>query len=232
MIEVVQLDLDVYEYFNVFFICVLKLGVCVLDVDFVVLLCLVDGCISQVGDIVDGWIFQVKGQLFIVVEFLGDEVVVVLFCDGCFVMVYLLFCDYYCVYMLLVGMLCEMVYVLGCIFSVVLFVVEVILCLFVCNECFVCYFDGEYGLFVVVLVGVILVLLVFIVWDGLVILFYVFGICCKLFVDCDIQLECFVEMGCFNMGFIVIVLLLLGSVVFDLLVLQQVVKVGQCFGKK
>lgn len=230
--EVVNLDLCSYVIFNQFFICVLKLGVCVVDVDLCSLVMLVDGCISQFGRIEVGCIFQVKGQLFIVVELLGSDEDVKLYNDGLYVIVYLLLCDYYCVYMLWIGILCEIVYVLGCLFSVGFVVVNGVLCLFVCNECLVCYFDISFGLMVSVMVGVLLVFGVEIVWSGEEILVYGDCIICKDYRGQGIKLECFVEMVCFNYGLIVVVLLLLGVVEFVLyLDVEYLVQLGQVLVK-
>lgn len=228
LVEVVNLDLCSYVMFNQFFICVLKFGVCVVDFDLCMLVMLVDGWISQFGVIEDGWIFQVKGQLFIVVELLGDVVDVEVFCYGLYVIVYFLLKDYYCVYMLWIGILCEMVYVFGWLFSVGLVVVNMVLGLFVCNEWLVCYFDIDFGLMVLVMVGVLLVLGVEMVWGGEEILCYGDMIMCKDYCGKGIILVWFVEMVCFNYGFMVIVLLLLGVVDFVLyLDVEYVVQLGQ-----
>jgi phosphatidylserine decarboxylase len=132
----------------------------------------------------------------------------------------------------LAGTLRETVHVPGRIFSVAPFAVEAIPRLFARNERLVCHFDGEHGPFAVVLVGAILVSSVSTVWDGLVIPPYAPGIRRKSFADRDIQLERFAEMGRFNMGSTVIVLLPPGSAALDPLVPQQAVKVGQRLGKK
>ena len=132
----------------------------------------------------------------------------------------------------LAGTLRETVHVPGRIFSVAPFAVEAIPRLFARNERLVCHFEGEHGPFAVVLVGAILVSSVSTVWDGLVIPPYAPGIRRKSFAGQSIQLERFAEMGRFNMGSTVIVLLPPGSAALDPLVPQQAVKVGERLGKK
>ena len=232
MTEAAQPDPDAYEHFNAFFTRALKPGARVPDADPAALLCPADGRISQAGDIVDGRIFQAKGQSFTAAELLGDEAAAASFRDGRFVTVYLSPRDYHRVHMPLAGTLRETVHVPGRIFSVAPFAVEAIPRLFARNERLVCHFDGEHGPFAVVLVGAILVSSVSTVWDGLVIPPYAPGIRRKSFADRDIQLERFAEMGRFNMGSTVIVLLPPRSAALDPLVPQQAVKVGQRLGKK
>ncbi len=232
MAEAAQPDPNAYEHFNAFFTRALKPGARVPDADPAALLCPADGRISQAGDIVDGRIFQAKGQSFTAAELLGDEAAAAPFHNGRFVTVYLSPRDYHRVHMPLAGTLRETVHVPGRIFSVAPFAVEAIPRLFARNERLVCHFDGEHGPFAVVLVGAILVSSVSTVWDGLVIPPYAPGIRRKSFADRGIQLERFAEMGRFNMGSTVIVLLPPGSAALDPLVPQQTVKVGQRLGKK
>lgn len=232
MTEAAQPDPGAYEHFNAFFTRALKPGARAPDADPAALLCPADGRISQAGDIVDGRIFQAKGQSFTAAELLGDEAAAAPFRNGRFVTVYLSPRDYHRVHMPLAGTLRETVHVPGRIFSVAPFAVEAIPRLFARNERLACHFEGEHGPFAVVLVGAILVSSVSTVWDGLVIPPYAPGIRCKSFAGQNIQLERFAEMGRFNMGSTVIVLLPPGSAALDPLVPQQAVKVGERLGKK
>lgn len=100
----------------------------------------------------------------------GNLDFVVYFKGGKFVIIYLLFKDYYCIYMLIEGIFIDMVYVFGELFLVNLFIVENVLGLFVCNECVVILFDILVGKMVIVLVGVIIVVSIDIVWVGIVML--------------------------------------------------------------
>lgn len=230
MAEAAQPDPRAYEHFNAFFTRALKPGARQPDPDPDALLCPADGRISQAGAIVDGRIFQAKGQSYTAAELLGDEAAAAPYRNGRFVTVYLSPRDYHRVHMPLAGTLTEAVHVPGRIFSVAPFAVEAIPRLFARNERLVCHFEGARGPFAVVMVGAVLVSSVSTVWDGLVIPPYAPGIRRKSFVGRGIRLERFAEMGRFNMGSTVIVLLPPGSGALDPLAPQQAVKVGQRLG--
>jgi phosphatidylserine decarboxylase len=189
-----------------------------------------DGRISQAGAIVDGRIFQAKGQEYTAAELLGDDAAAAPYRNGQFITVYLSPRDYHRVHMPLAGRLKETVHVPGRIFSVAPFAVEAIPRLFARNERLVCHFEGTRGPFVVVMVGAILVSSVATVWDGLVIPPYASAIRRKSFDDQNITLERFAEMARFNMGSTVIVLLPAGMATLDALQPQQSVQVGQRLG--
>ncbi|MCW8807517.1 MAG: archaetidylserine decarboxylase, partial [Rhodanobacter sp.] len=190
-----------------------------------------DGRISQAGAIVDGRIFQAKGQDYTAAELLGgDETAAAPFRNGAFVTVYLSPRDYHRVHMPLKGTLRETVHVPGRIFSVAPFAVEAIPRLFARNERLVCHFDGEHGPFVMVMVGAILVSSVATVWDGLVIPPYASSIRRKSFSGRHITLDRFAEMARFNMGSTVVLLLPEGMAALDALSSQQAVQVGQRLG--
>ena len=231
MAEAVQPDPLAYQHFNAFFTRKLKPGARRADADPAALLSPADGRISQAGTIVDGRIFQAKGQSYTAAELLGEEAAAAPYRNGCFVTVYLSPRDYHRVHMPLKGTLKETVHVPGRIFSVAPFAVEAIPRLFARNERLVCHFDGERGPFVVVMVGAILVSSVATVWDGLVIPPYASSIRRKSFAGQDITLERFAEMARFNMGSTVIVLLPPGSATVDPLPPQQHVRVGQRIGQ-
>lgn len=139
-----------------------------------------------------------------------------LFCNGMFVIIYFFLCDYYRVYMLCNGILCEMIYVLGDFFFVNYFIVQNVLNLFVCNECVICLFDIEFGLMVQILVGATIVGSIEMVWVGII------TSLCEGIIKCWIwfvgENDGFVallkgqEMGRFKFGFIVINLFVSGKV--------------------
>lgn len=231
MAEAAQPDPLAYQHFNAFFTRKLKAGARQADADPNALLSPADGRVSQAGAIVDGRIFQAKGQEYTAAELLGgDEAAAAPYRNGSFVTVYLSPRDYHRVHMPMKGTLRETVHVPGRIFSVAPFAVEAIPRLFARNERLVCHFDGEHGPFVVVMVGAILVSSVATVWDGLVIPPYAASIRRKSFAGQDITLERFAEMARFNMGSTVIVLLPPGSATVDPLTPQQHLQVGQRIG--
>ena len=231
MAEAAQPDAMAYQHFNAFFTRKLRADARRPDSDPATLLCPADGLVSQAGSIVDGRIFQAKGQQFTATELLGgDEAAAAPYRNGSFVTVYLSPRDYHRVHMPLKGTLRETVHVPGRIFSVAPFTVAAIPRLFARNERLVCHFDGEHGPFVMVMVGALLVSSVATVWDGLVIPPYAASIRHKSFIDQGVTLERFAEMARFNMGSTVIVLLPPGRATLDTLQPQQAVRVGQRMG--
>lgn len=230
MAEAAQPDALAYQHFNAFFTRKLRADARRAEADPAALLSPADGRISQAGGIVDGRIFQAKGQAYTAAELLGDEAAATPYQHGQFATVYLSPRDYHRVHMPLKGTLKETVHVPGRIFSVAPFAVAAIPRLFARNERLVCHFEGEHGPFVVVMVGAILVSSVATVWDGLVIPPYATAIRRKSFVGQHITLERFAEMARFNMGSTVILLLPAGTATLDALQPQQPVRVGQRLG--
>jgi phosphatidylserine decarboxylase len=232
MAEAAQPDPFAYQHFNAFFTRKLKANARIEDADPTALISPADGRISQAGRIVDGRIFQAKGQAYTAAELLGDEAAAEPYRNGDFVTIYLSPRDYHRVHMPLGGTLRETVHVPGRIFSVAPFAVEAIPRLFARNERLVCHFDSPHGPFVAVMVGAVLVSSVATVWDGLVIPPYASHIGRKSFAGQDITLARFAEMARFNMGSTVIVLLPPGMIELDELQPQQTVKLGQRLGRR
>lgn len=230
MAEAAQPDALAYQHFNAFFTRKLRVDARLADSDPTALLSPADGRVSQAGAIIDGRIFQAKGQHYTAAELLGDEAAAQPYRHGSFITVYLSPRDYHRVHMPLKGTLKETVHVPGRIFSVAPFAVEAIPRLFARNERLVCHFEGEHRPFVVVMVGAILVSSVATVWDGLVIPPYAPAIRRKSFAGRQITLERFAEMARFNMGSTVIVLLPEGLATLEALQPQQAMKVGQRIG--
>lgn len=230
MSEAAQPDALAYPHFNAFFTRELRPGARHADADPAALLSPADGRISQSGAIVEGRIFQAKGQDYSAAELLGDAAAAAPFRNGSFVTVYLSPRDYHRVHMPMEGTLRETVHVPGRIFSVAPFAVEAIPRLFARNERLVCHFDSENGPFVMVMVGAVLVSSVATVWDGLVIPPYASSVRRKSFAGQHITLARFAEMARFNMGSTVILLLPEGMAVLDALSPQTGVQVGQRLG--
>ncbi|MGB0132634.1 archaetidylserine decarboxylase [Dokdonella sp.] len=232
MSEAAQADLSSYEHFNAFFTRLLKPGARPVDADPLALLCPADGRISQAGPISAGRIFQAKGQDFSAAELLGDEASAAPYKDGQFVTVYLSPRDYHRVHMPMAGKLLETLHVPGRIFSVAPLAVQCIPRLFARNERLVCHFEGEHGPFAVVLVGALLVSSVSTVWGDLEIPPYASKIRKRDYRASDIRLERGAEMGRFNMGSTVILLLpAQGSSLDSTLTTEQAVRVGCGIGK-
>ena len=230
MSEALQPDAQQYQHFNAFFTRKLRADVRRPDSVPDSVLLPADGRISQSGRIVDGRIFQAKGQSYTASELLGDDAAATPYRHGSFATIYLSPRDYHRVHMPLTGTLKETVHVPGRIFSVAPFAVEAIPRLFARNERLVCHFESEHGPFVVVMVGAILVSSVATVWDGLVIPPYASHIRRKSFAGQNITLERYAEMARFNMGSTVIVLFPEGTVQLDPFEPQQKVRMGQRLG--
>lgn len=205
--EAAQPDPHAYPTFNAFFTRALKPGARVPDADPRALLMPADGHISQCGDIVDGRIFQAKGQSFTAAELLGDETAAAPFVDGLFATVYLSPRDYHRVHMPWAGTLRETVHVPGRLFSVGTDAVKSVPRLFARNERLVCHFDTDFGPMCQVMVGALLVSGVETVWSGVEIPHYGDRITRKDYRGQNITLERFAEMARFNYGSTVIVLL-------------------------
>jgi len=229
--EAERADFDAYAHFNAFFTRALKPGARPIDPDPATLLSPADGRISQAGAIRAGRIFQAKGQSYSAAELLGDAAAAAAYADGEFITVYLSPRDYHRVHMPLSGELVSTVHVPGRLFSVAPFAVQAIPRLFARNERLVCHFQGAHGPFVVVLVGAMLVSSVSTVWGDLQIPPYASRVTARDHSGAGIRLERGAEMGRFNMGSTVVVLLPKGSARLDAgLVPEQVLKVGQRIG--
>ncbi len=213
--EAAEPDPTAYPSFNAFFTRALKPGARTPDADPRALLMPADGHISQCGPIVEGRIFQAKGQGFTAAELLGSEADAAPFRDGSFATVYLSPRDYHRVHMPWTGTLRETVHVPGRLFSVGVDAVASVPRLFARNERLVCHFDTDFGPMVQVMVGALLVSGVETVWGGVEIPAYGDAITRKDYRGRGITLERFAEMARFNYGSTVIVLLPKGAATLD-----------------
>ena len=226
--EAAEPDPNAYPSFNAFFTRALKPGARVPDPDPNALLMPADGHISQCGEIVDGRIFQAKGQSYTAAELLGDEEAAKPYADGLFATVYLSPRDYHRVHMPWTGTLRETVHVPGRLFSVGTAAVADVPRLFARNERLVCHFDTEFGPMASVMVGALLVSGVETVWSGVEIPAYADRITSKDYRGKGIVLERFAEMARFNYGSTVIVLLPRGAAALAPgLAAEQPVRLGQ-----
>jgi len=231
--EAAQPDPRAYPTFNAFFTRALKPGARVADPDPNALLMPADGHISQCGDIVDGRIFQAKGQSFTAAELLGSEADAAPFRDGVFATVYLSPRDYHRVHMAWTGTLRETVHVPGRLFSVGTAAVADVPRLFARNERLVCHFDTDFGPMVQVMVGALLVSGVETVWSGEEIPAYGDAITRKDYRGKGIALQRFAEMARFNYGSTVIVLLPKGAAALAAnLVAESPVRLGQALATR
>jgi phosphatidylserine decarboxylase len=232
MSQAEQPDPFAYPSFNAFFTRALKPGARPIPADEQAIACPADGRISQFGRIRDGRIFQAKGQDFSAAELLGDEAAAASYANGSFITVYLSPRDYHRVHAPLAGALRETLHIPGRLFSVAPFAVDAVPRLFARNERLVCHFDGAQGPFVVVMVGAMLVSGVETVWSGVEIPPYASAVVRKDWRGKEIRLERGAELGRFNMGSTVILLLPAGMAEFDSgLSVQMSVEMGMSIGR-
>src|SRR5690554_1774872 len=167
MSEAAISDPYAYRHFNDFFTRPLKEGARPIDSSTHSVVSPADGAISQIGQIEHGRVFQAKGHSFSLLELLGgDAERAAPFMGGNFSTVYLSPKDYHRVHMPLTGILREMVYIPGRLFSVNQTTAENVPELFARNERVACIFDTEQGPMAVVLVGAMIVASIETVWAG------------------------------------------------------------------
>jgi phosphatidylserine decarboxylase len=165
MAEALNPDIASYASFNEFFTRPLKAGARPLAK--AELLCPVDGAISQFGAIEQDQIFQAKGHRYSTTALVGgDAALGHQFDNGSFACLYLSPRDYHRIHMPCAGRLLRMIYVPGELFSVNPTTARGVPGLFARNERVVCVFEGEHGLFVMVLVGATIVGSMATVWHG------------------------------------------------------------------
>jgi phosphatidylserine decarboxylase len=230
--EAASPNLADYPHFNAFFTRALKPGARPLDADPAALLMPADGRIAQVGSIADGRMLQAKGHDFSAEELLTDAALAAPFRDGCFANIYLSPRDYHRVHMPMAGQLRQTLHVPGKLFSVSPATVAEVPQLFARNERLVCLFDTDHGPLAVVLVGAMLVSGVETVWGGVEIPPYAKTIVSRDFrvVAPSVRLERGAELGRFNMGSTVILLMPKGFFVDPALLPERAVRVGERLG--
>jgi phosphatidylserine decarboxylase len=167
MAEAANPDTRSYSSFNTFFTRPLRADARPLAA--APLVSPVDGAISQCGPIAGDRVFQAKGHSYSTQALLGgDAALAAEFQDGQFATLYLSPRDYHRIHMPCAGQLKRMVYVPGELFSVNPTTARGVPGLFARNERVVCVFDGEFGPFVMVLVGATIVGSMATVWHGVV----------------------------------------------------------------
>ncbi len=163
----------------------------------------VDGEISQIGQIQNGSLLQAKGRYFQLNDLLAGHKVD-LFKQALFTTLYLSPKDYHRIHMPMTGQVTDMVYVPGRLFSVNQRTARVVPNLFARNERVICFFDTKLGPMALILVGALFVGSMETIWAG------------TVAPSSQVKhwhyengpiLERGVEMGRFNMGSTVILLL-------------------------
>ena len=201
-----------YPCFNEFFTRTLQPSARPIVADPALACCPVDGEISQIGTIESGHIIQAKGRHYTLEQLLGGEMDITdTFRGGRFATIYLSPRDYHRIHIPLAGTLRSMTYIPGRLFSVNQRTARAVPDLFARNERVVCVFDTTIGPMALVLVGAIFVGSMETVWHGQITPAPRRQYWHKDYSDEDtsglIKLRKGEEMGRFNMGSTVIVLL-------------------------
>jgi len=166
----------------------------------------VDGVLSQAGPIEKSQVLQAKGHHFSISQLLAGESIEKIE-NGYFVTIYLAPKDYHRIHMPLDGKLISMRYVPGNLFSVNHKTVQKVNGVFARNERLVCLFDTVFGRVTFVLVGAIFVGSMETSWQGQITPPY--GKVVKVFnyKEKEFELSKGDELGRFNMGSTVIMIL-------------------------
>ncbi|WP_433587210.1 archaetidylserine decarboxylase [Providencia alcalifaciens] len=167
MNEAQKSELTAYSTFNDFFIRTLKDDARPIVAAEHQLAQPADGAVSQLGSIDNDLIFQAKGHNYTIEALLaGQYELADKFRNGDFITTYLSPSDYHRVHMPCDGLLTEMIYVPGDLFSVNPLTAANVPNLFARNERLICVFDTPFGAMVQILVGATIVGSIDTVWSG------------------------------------------------------------------
>jgi len=196
-----------YVSFNAWFTRALKPGARSFDPDPRAFLSPCDGRISETGSLHENRILQAKGKDYSLQDLLANDPVCQQLNGGYFSTIYLSPKDYHRIHMPLTGRLKRMIHVPGRLFSVAPYTVRQVPRLFARNERVIAIFETDAGPLVMVLVGAMLVSSTETVWAGEVTPTKNKEVTVKDYSDEDIRLAKGDEMGRFNMGSTVILLM-------------------------
>lgn len=236
MQDAVNPDLGSYSTFNEFFTRALKPEARPIASADNAIACPADGRVSAVGRIADARVFQAKGLDYSLLSLLGgDGQATERLGNGHFMTIYLSPRDYHRLHMPLAGKLIKQTHVPGRLFSVGPHTVRALPDLFARNERVVAQFETDHGLMALVLVGAMNVAAIETVWHGLVtppkgvsISHINYG---NDSATSSTMLEKGAEMGRFNMGSTIIVLMENQVNWLDNLQASDAVQMGQLIGQ-
>ena len=231
MAEAAEPDPFAFASFNHFFTRALRTGARNVAQEPFSVVSPVDGTVSAAGVIERDRLFQAKGREYTLDQLLGDATLGRRFQDGRFATLYLAPHDYHRVHMPLAGTLSATIHVPGRLFSVNTATAAQVPRLFARNERVICLFDTDFGPMALILVGALFVGSMSTVWAG--------DITPRAQArsrgpgskDTPIRLERGAEMGRFNMGSTVILLLDRGVLWEPTLVPGSLVRVGESIGR-
>lgn len=226
--EALSSDPADYASFNAWFTRALKPGVRTFDTDPEAFLSPCDGKISETGSLLENRILQAKGKDYSLQDLLANDPVCSQLADGYFSTIYLSPKDYHRIHMPISGHLQRMIHVPGRLFSVAPYTVRQVPRLFARNERVISIFETDSGPLVMVLVGAMLVSSTETVWAGEVTPTKNKDVTVTDYTNESISLSKGDEMGRFNMGSTVILLMPSDTIrIFDDLGAGDTVKVGQ-----
>ena len=205
--EALSPDMDDYPNFNAWFTRALKPGARVFDTNPNSILSPCDGMVSETGELQKNSILQAKGKNYSLQDLLANDPVCTLIEDGFFSTIYLSPRDYHRIHMPVSGRLQRMIHVPGRLFSVAPYTVRQVPRLFARNERVISIFEAESGPMVMVLVGAMLVSSTETVWAGEVTPAKNKHVTVTNYPEENIFLSKGDEMGRFNMGSTVILLM-------------------------
>jgi len=167
--DALEPDLSSYSTFNAFFTRELKTDARPVSAGESEIASPADGRISAIGDIEAGRVFQAKNKDYSLLSLLGgNETAAARLDGGSFTTIYLSPRDYHRLHMPLEGHLVSQTHVPGRLFSVGPHTVRTVPNLFARNERVVAEFETDAGLMALVLVGAINVAAIETVWHGLI----------------------------------------------------------------
>ena len=221
-----------FENFNAFFTRELAAGARPIDPDPSSFVAPSDGKISQCGRLTNDRILQAKGQHYSLRDLLANDPAARYFLNGFFHTIYLSPRDYHRVHMPMSGHLQRMIHVPGRVFSVAPYTVHHVPGLFTRNERVISLFETSHGPMAVILIGAILVSSMETTWSGVITPPRGKRVTTGDWSRRDIRLEKGQEMGRFNMGSTVILLLPAGAVsVLSDYGTDDIVVMGQKLGR-
>ena len=230
--EAASADPDAYPNFNAFFTRSLRDGARPLAPGETVIASPVDGLIGQIGAIEGTSLIQAKGRDFSLLELLGgDASLTQTFAGGDYAVIYLSPRDYHRIHMPLAGALRRTGYIPGRLFSVNEATVRAVPNLYARNERLITVFDTDAGPMAVILIGAIFVGSMQTVWSGVVTPPYGKTPVWRPYGEGDVRLTRGAELGRFNMGSTVILLLPAGRTAWDAgAQTGRFMKMGQALG--
>lgn len=204
-----------YKTFNDFFARKLKEDARPIDSAVNSIVMPADGTISQFGTIQDNLLLQAKGHYYSLESLLTcHSDMIKFFKNGSYATTYLSPKNYHRFHMPCDGVLREMIYVPGSLFSVSQATTECIPNIFARNERVICLFETDFGPMAQILVGATIVGSIEVQWEGCITPPRE-GIMKRWVYSGEVKLAKGQDMGCFKLGSTVITLFASNTIEFD-----------------